>query len=29
MEKPIATNIEDAEAVVAKARANNRKLVLG
>ncbi|MFO1068967.1 MAG: Gfo/Idh/MocA family oxidoreductase [Geminicoccaceae bacterium] len=29
MEKPIATNIADAEAVVAKARATNRKLVLG
>ncbi|WP_421723150.1 Gfo/Idh/MocA family protein [Bauldia sp.] len=29
MEKPIATNIEDAEAVVAKAREKNRKLVLG
>lgn len=29
MEKPIATNIEDAEAVVAKARETNRKLVLG
>ena len=29
MEKPIATNIEDAKAVVAKARAKNRKLVLG
>ena len=29
MEKPIATNIEDAEKVVAKARENNRKLVLG
>ena len=29
MEKPIATNIEDAEKVVATARANNRKLVLG
>src|SRR5688572_28606114 len=29
MEKPIATNIEDAEAVVATARAKNRKLVLG
>ena len=29
MEKPIATNIEDAEAVVAAARANHRKLVLG
>jgi len=29
MEKPIATNIEDAEAVVAAARKNNRKLVLG
>lgn len=29
MEKPIATNIEDAEKVVAAARANNRKLVLG
>ncbi len=29
MEKPIATNIEDAEAVVAAARANNAKLVLG
>jgi predicted dehydrogenase len=29
MEKPIATNIEDAEKVVAKAREKNRKLVLG
>ncbi len=29
MEKPIATNNEDAEKVVAKARASNRKLVLG
>jgi predicted dehydrogenase len=29
MEKPIATNIADAEAVVAKARENRRKLVLG
>ena len=29
MEKPIATNIEDAEAVVAAARAADRKLVLG
>ena len=29
MEKPIATNIEDAEKVVATARARNRKLVLG
>ena len=29
MEKPIATNIRDAEKVVAAARANNRKLVLG
>lgn len=29
MEKPIATNIEDAEKVVALARAMNRKLVLG
>lgn len=29
MEKPIATNIEDAEKVVATARAKNRKLVLG
>jgi predicted dehydrogenase len=29
MEKPIATNNEDAEAVVATARAKNRKLVLG
>ncbi len=29
MEKPIATNIEDAENVVAKAREKNRKLVLG
>lgn len=29
MEKPIATNIEDAEKVVAKARETNRKLVLG
>src|SRR6185312_3565807 len=29
MEKPIATNIEDAERVVAKAREKNRKLVLG
>jgi predicted dehydrogenase len=29
MEKPIATTIEDAEAVVAKAKATNRKLVLG
>jgi predicted dehydrogenase len=29
MEKPIATTYEDAEAVVAKARATNRKLVLG
>ncbi len=29
MEKPIATNIEDAEKVVAAARAQNRKLVLG
>lgn len=29
MEKPIATNIEDAEKVVAAARAKNRKLVLG
>jgi predicted dehydrogenase len=29
MEKPIATNIADAEAVVAKAREKNRKLVLG
>jgi len=29
MEKPIATNIEDAEKVVAAARSNNRKLVLG
>jgi predicted dehydrogenase len=29
MEKPIATNIEDAERVVATARAKNRKLVLG
>jgi predicted dehydrogenase len=29
MEKPIATNNEDAKAVVAAARANNRKLVLG
>ncbi|OQM74984.1 Gfo/Idh/MocA family protein [Manganibacter manganicus] len=29
MEKPIATTIEDAEAVVAAAKAKNRKLVLG
>jgi len=29
MEKPIATNIEDAEKVVATARATNKKLVLG
>jgi predicted dehydrogenase len=29
MEKPIATNVEDAEKVVATARAKNRKLVLG
>lgn len=29
MEKPIATNIEDAEKVVAKARETDRKLVLG
>jgi len=29
MEKPLATNIEDAEKVVAKAREKNRKLVLG
>ena len=29
MEKPIATNIADAEKVVATARATNRKLVLG
>ena len=29
MEKPIATNNADAEAVVAKAREKNRKLVLG
>ena len=29
MEKPIATNIDDAEKVVAKARETNRKLVLG
>ena len=29
MEKPIATNIEDARAVVAKAKEKNRKLVLG
>ena len=29
MEKPIATNIADAEAVVAKAKETNRKLVLG
>ncbi|MGH6942628.1 MAG: Gfo/Idh/MocA family protein, partial [Geminicoccaceae bacterium] len=29
MEKPIATTHEDAKAVVAKARENNRKLVLG
>jgi predicted dehydrogenase len=29
MEKPIATNIEDAEAVVAKAQETHRKLVLG
>ena len=29
MEKPIATNNEDAEAVVAAARKNNKKLVLG
>jgi len=29
MEKPIATNIEDARAVVAKARQKDRKLVLG
>ena len=29
MEKPIATNIEDAQKVVAAARAKNRKLVLG
>ncbi len=29
MEKPIATNIEDAEKVVALARKHNRKLVLG
>lgn len=29
MEKPIATNIEDAEKVVATARARDRKLVLG
>ncbi|MEQ8451101.1 MAG: Gfo/Idh/MocA family oxidoreductase [Nitratireductor sp.] len=29
MEKPIATNIADAEKVVAKAREKNRKLVLG
>lgn len=29
MEKPIATNIEDAEKVVAAAKAANRKLVLG
>lgn len=29
MEKPLATNIEDAEKVVAMARAKNRKLVLG
>ncbi len=29
MEKPIATNIEDGEKVVAAARAKNRKLVLG
>ena len=29
LEKPIATNIEDAEKVVATARATNKKLVLG
>jgi len=29
MEKPIATNIADAEAIVAKAKETNRKLVLG
>ena len=29
MEKPLATNIEDAERVVAFARAKNKKLVLG
>ena len=29
MEKPIATNLKDAERVVAKAREENRKLVLG
>ena len=29
MEKPIATNIEDAEKIVSAARTNNRKLVLG
>ena len=29
MEKPIATTVEDAEKVVATARAKNRKLVLG
>jgi len=29
MEKPIATNIADAEKVVAKAKATNRKLILG
>jgi predicted dehydrogenase len=29
MEKPIATNVEDAEKVVAMAKAKNRKLVLG
>jgi predicted dehydrogenase len=29
LEKPIATTLEDAKAVVAKARENNRKLVLG
>ena len=29
MEKPLATSIEDAEKVVARARAKNRKLVLG
>ena len=29
MEKPIATTIEDAEAVVAKAKATGRKLVVG
>lgn len=29
MEKPIATNIDDAQKVVAAARANHRKLVLG